>query len=124
MGTESKPKTRRYTQEQKDQAIRLVRLANAETGQEYGVVQRVARQLGFGVETVRGWVKQADIDAGVTPGVSTVEAARIKQLEQEVKELRRANAILKSASVFSRRSSTARIDDCRIHRRQPSGVRG
>jgi transposase len=49
---------------------------------------------------VRSWVKQADIDDGAKPGVSTAEAERIKALEQEVKELRRANAILKSASAF------------------------
>jgi len=49
---------------------------------------------------VRSWVKQADIDDGAKPGVSTAEAERIRALEQEVKELRRANAILKSASAF------------------------
>ncbi|WP_435526184.1 hypothetical protein [Microbacterium elymi] len=57
---------------------------------------------------MRGWVKQAEIDAGQAPGVTTVEAARIKELEDEVRELRRANEILKTASRFSpRRSSTA-----------------
>ena len=50
-----------------------------------------ARQLGYGVESVRTWVKQADIDNGAKPGVSTVEQERIRRLEQENRELRRAN---------------------------------
>lgn len=95
-----RPQQRRYTPEQKDQAVRLVRQLRAETGQPYGAVRRVADQLGYGVESVRQWVKQADIDAGETPGVTTAEAARIKELEQEVRELRRANEILKKASAF------------------------
>jgi transposase len=80
--------------------VRLVRQLRAELGTEHGTIQRVAGQLGYGVESVRGWVRQADIDDGAAPGVTTVEAQRIKALEQEVRELRRANAILKSASAF------------------------
>ncbi len=63
-------------------------------------MQRVASQLGYGLESVRTWVKQADVDDGVSPGVSTVEAARVRELEQEVRELRRANEILKRAASF------------------------
>jgi transposase-like protein len=63
-------------------------------------VHRVAVQLGYGTESVRSWVRQADIDEGRTVGTTTGDAARIKALEQEVKELRRTNAILKSASAF------------------------
>jgi transposase len=101
MSSKSKPPTsRRYTREQKDQAVRLVRLARDETGSEFGSVQRIADQLGYGVESVRGWVKQADIDDGATPGATTGDKARIRELEQEVRELRRSNAILRSASVF------------------------
>ena len=99
MGSPTKSTTRRYTQEQKDQAVRLVRVARKETG-EHGAVRRVAEQLGYGVESVRTWVKQADIDGGQQPGVSTVEQDRVKRLEQEVRELRRANEILKRASAF------------------------
>ena len=100
MGSLDKPTTRRYTVEQKVQAVRLVRKIRAETGQAHGAVQRVAAQLGYGVESVRGWVKQADIDGGVTVGVSTAEAERVKRLEQENRELRRANEILRRASIF------------------------
>jgi transposase len=63
-------------------------------------VRRVAEQLGYGIESVRTWVKQADIDDGVRAGVTTGESARVKDLEQEVRELRRANEILKRAAVF------------------------
>ena len=63
-------------------------------------MQRVARQLGYGVESVRMWVRQADIDEGLAPGVSTAESARVKELEQENRELKRANEILKRAASF------------------------
>jgi transposase len=91
---------RRYSKAQKVQAVRLVRQIREETGEKHGAVQRVARQLGFGVETVRKWVNQADVDDGVRPGVSTEENAKIRRLEQENRELRRANEILKTASAF------------------------
>ena len=94
------PTARRYYKAQKDQAVRLVRQLREETGLKQGAVQRVARQLGFGVETVRKWVNQADIDDGVRPGTTTEENAKIRRLEQEVRELRRANEILRSASAF------------------------
>ena len=55
-------------------------------------------ELGAGPETLRGWVRQTRIDAGDRPGTTTEEARRIKELEKEVRELRRANAILRSAS--------------------------
>ena len=95
-----KPTTRRYTEEEKAQAVRLVRQLRRELGTEHGTIQRVADQLGYGVETGRKWVKRADIDEGLKAGTSSEDAARIKALEQEVKELRRANSILKSASAF------------------------
>ena len=95
-----KPRTRRYSQEEKDAAVRMVRSLRAELGTTQGTVQRVANQLGYGVESVRIWVRQADIDEGHAPGVSTTEAARIKDLEQENRELRRANEILKRAASF------------------------
>jgi len=98
--TSGKPTTRRYTPEEKDQAVRMVRALRAELGTSQGTVKRVADQLGYGVESVRTWVRQAGIDNGETPGTTTAEAVRVKQLEQENRELRRANAILKSASAF------------------------
>ena len=98
--TPGKPTTRRYSPEEKAAAVRMVRSLRVELGTEQGTIQRVARQLGYGTESVRLWVNQADIDEGDKPGVSTDEAARVKALEQEVRELRRANEILKRAATF------------------------
>jgi len=95
-----KPTTRRYTPDEKEQAIRLVRQLRKELGTDHGTVYRVARQLGYGVESVRAWVRQADIDDGVAAGTTSAEAERIQRLEQENRELRRANEILKRASAF------------------------
>ena len=93
------PKNRRYTEQQKEQAIRLVQLAREE-GRDHGSVQRIADQLGYGVESVRQWVKQADIDAGEKAGLSTEDRARMRELEAENRELRRVNGILEAAASF------------------------
>ncbi len=70
-----KPTTRRYTPQEKADAVRMVRALRAELGTEHGTVQRVAKQLGYGVESVRLWVRQADVDDGHVPGLTTAEAA-------------------------------------------------
>ena len=103
MGTRSasgKPTTRRYAPEEKAQAVRLVRQLREELGTSQGTVKRVADQLGYGVESVRTWVRQFEIDSGEAPGSTSEDKVRIKTLEQENKELRRANQILKKASAF------------------------
>jgi transposase len=94
------PASRRYTDAEKEQAVRLVRQLRKELGTDQGTVGRVARQLGYGEESVRSWVRQADVDHGVKPGTTTADAEKIKALEQENKELKRANEILRRASVF------------------------
>jgi transposase len=88
-----KPTTRRYTPEEKDQAVRMVRALRAELGTSQGTVKRVAQQLGYGVGCGR-----PRSTAARWSGTTTAEAVRVKQLEQENRELKRANAILKSAS--------------------------
>jgi len=98
--TPGRPTTRRYSPDEKAAAVRMVRTLRVELGTEHGTVQRVASQLGYGTESVRSWVRQADIDEGCVPGVSTSDAARLKALEQENRELRRANEILKRAASF------------------------
>ena len=98
--TPGRPTTRRYTPEEKARAVRLVRQLRKELGTSHGTIQRVADQIGCGVESLRTWVKQADIDEALEPGVSTAEQTRIRELEQEVRELRRANDLLKRASAF------------------------
>ena len=95
-----RPTTRRYSDAEKDQAVRLVRQLRRELGGEHGTVQRVAEQLGYGPETVRKWVKRADVDDGLKAGTSSEDRARIKALEQEVRELRRTNEILRKASAY------------------------
>jgi transposase len=69
-------------------------------GERFRVITRIARQLGIGTESLRNWVNQAEIDGGQRPGVTTEERRRIAELEREVRELRRANEILKAASIF------------------------
>ena len=92
---------RKYPDELRERAIRLVLDAKAEPGGGGGnVYRRIGEQLGIHPETLRGWVKQAEIDAGTRPGTATDDATRLAELEREVRELRRANAILKSASAF------------------------
>ena len=103
MGTQStsgKATTRRYTPEEKAQAVRLVRQLRRELGTSQGTVKRVADQLGYGVESVRTWVRQFDVDSGEAAGTTTEDRVRVKALTQENKELRRANEILKRASAF------------------------
>jgi transposase len=98
--SKGKPTTRRYSPEEKAAAVRMVRALRAEIGTEHGTVQRVATQLGYGTESVRLWVRQADIDDGDAPGVTSSESVRLRELEQENRELRRANEILKRAASF------------------------
>ncbi len=100
IGSSGNAQSRRYTQAEKDQAVRMVRALRAELGTSRGTVKRVANQLGYGVESVRGWVKQAEIDAGETPGVASGEQTLITELRQENRELQRANAILRSSATF------------------------
>ena len=98
--TPGKPTTRRYAPEEKAQAVRLVRQLRKELGTPQGTIKRVADQLRYGVESVRLWVGQADIDDGEAAGMSTADREKMKRLEQENRELRRANEILKRASAF------------------------
>jgi transposase len=98
--TNKHPSQRRYPPELRERAVRMVREAVADGGESFGVVTRVARQLGVGVESLRNWVKQAEVDGGQRPGVTSEERRRIAELERENRELRRANEILKSASAF------------------------
>ena len=92
-----KPTTRRYSEAEAERAVRAVRQLRKELGTDHGTVKRVAAQLGIGVESLRSWVRQAEVDAGVRPGVNSEQAERIKALEQENRELRRARERAKLA---------------------------
>ncbi|MBI2781729.1 MAG: transposase [Chloroflexi bacterium] len=100
MADNSTHRQRRYPPELRERAVRLVAETAAERGDRHGAVTHVARQLGIGPESVRNWVHQAAVDAGDRVGLTTEERARMKELERENRELRRANEILKSAAVF------------------------
>jgi transposase len=91
---------RKYPQELRDRALRMVFEVREQSGQRMGAIARVADQLGVHREALRTWVRQAEIDQGQRPGTSTAERQRIAELEREVRELRRANEILKSAAAF------------------------
>ena len=99
-GPSGKPNARRYSEAEKERAVRAVRQLRKELGTDHGTIKRVADQLGIGVESLRNWVNQAEIDDGGKPGLSTQDAERIKRLEQENRELRRANEILRKASAY------------------------
>jgi transposase len=103
------PSQRRYSPELRERAVRMVFDTIAETGERFGVITRVARQLGIGTESLRNWVRQAEIDDGQRPGVSTADKQRIAELERENKELRRSNEILKAASAFFARELDPRL---------------
>ena len=91
---------RQYPPELRQRAIRMVLDSFDRGDQRQGLVTRIARQLDIGSESLRRWVVQAEIDRGGRAGTTSEEALRISELEREVKELRRANEILKSASTF------------------------
>src|SRR5690242_16503309 len=106
---EKHPSTKRYPTELKARAVRMVQeTIEQNNGEQFGVVSRVARRPGCGEESLRAWVKQAQVDGGQRPGVTSDDKRRIAELERENRELRRANEILKSASAFfAAPSSTA-----------------
>jgi transposase len=80
--------------------VRLVHEHHGEYPSLWAAVESIAPKIGCVPQTLLEWVKRQEIDAGVRSGVTTVEAQRVKDLEREVKELRRANEILKLASAF------------------------
>lgn len=100
---------KKYPDELRERAVRLVMQVREERGSGYGVIPEVARKLGVNDQSLRLWVKQADIDAGERPGTSTSDAQRIAELERENRELRRSNEILKLASAFFARELDPRL---------------
>ena len=97
-----------YPPELRERAIRLVAEVRPDYPSDWPAIVAVASRLGIGsAETLRKWVRQAEVDGGTRRGVTSEESAELRKLRAEVWELRRANEILKGASSFSRRSSTA-----------------
>ena len=91
---------KKYPDEMRARAVRMAVEARRDPATRAGALARVAGQLGINPETLRNWVKQAEVDAGDRPGTTTSDAQRLAELERENRELRRSNAILRSASAF------------------------
>ncbi len=91
---------RKYSEELKERATRMALDARQNPATKTGAIKPIADRLDIHPEALRTWVRQAEIDAGEAPGVTTADAQRIADLEREVRELRRANEILKTASTF------------------------
>jgi transposase len=93
-------KPNKFSPEVRERAVRLVQEHRGEYPSLWAAVESIAPKIGCVPQTLLEWVKRQEIDAGVRGGVTTTEAQRVKDLEREVKELRRANEILKLASAF------------------------
>ena len=93
--------SKRYPPELRERAVRMVGEIAGDHESEWAAMSEVARLLGIGTaETVRKWVRQAEVDAGQRPGATSDESAELKRLRRENAELKRANGILKAASTF------------------------
>jgi transposase len=103
------PAQRKYPDELRERAVRMVFEIRVRDGKGHGELARVGRQLGVHPEALRGWVKQAGIDSGTRPGATTEDQKRIADLERGNRELRRANEILKAASAYFARELDPRL---------------
>jgi len=91
---------RKYSVELQQRATRMALEARREPESSRGAITRIAEQLGVHPEALRSWVRQAEVDGGVRPATTTEDATRIAALEREVRELRRANEILRTSAAF------------------------
>lgn len=91
---------RKYSEELKERATRMAVEARRDPASRAGAISRIGKQLGIHPEALRNWVRQAEVDTGVREGVSSDDKAKIAALEREVRELRRANTILRQASAY------------------------
>jgi transposase len=90
----------RHSPEVRERAVRMVQEHGAEHASQWAAIASIADKLGCSTETLRRWVRQAERDAGQRPGLTTDERRRLQELEREVRELRRANEILRKASAY------------------------
>lgn len=93
-------KSNKFSPEVRERAVRMVREHRGEYPSLWAAIESIAPKIGCVPQTLNDWVKKAEVDSGQRPGTTTSDAQRIKELEREVKELRRANDILKTASAF------------------------
>src|SRR5439155_27297696 len=99
----------RYPQEVRERAVRMVFEHQEEHASQWAAITSIAVKFGGSSETLRKWVRRAEVDGGRRPGLTTEERERLKALERENRELRRANEILKSASAFFARELDPRL---------------
>lgn len=92
--------TKRYSPEVKERATRMVFEHQGEYDSQWAAIESIAQKIGCTPESLRAWVRQAEKDKGTRPGLSTEDKERMKQLEKENRELKRANEILRLASAF------------------------
>ena len=90
----------RYPAEVRKRAVRMVFEHEGEYGSQWAAITSIATKLGMTPETLRTWVRRAETDEGLRPGLTTTERERLKTLERENRELRRANEILKATATF------------------------
>ena len=100
---------KRYPDELRDRAVKMVLEIRERDGKGHGEIARVGRQLDVHPEALRSWLQQAEIDGGMRPGATSEDKRRIAELEREVRELRRANEILKAASAYFARELDPRL---------------
>jgi transposase-like protein len=93
-------KSNKFSPEVRERAVRLVQEHRGEYPSRWAAIESIAPKIGCTSNTLLDWVKREEVDSGARPGVTSAEAKRVKELEREVKELRRANEILKLASAF------------------------
>jgi transposase-like protein len=93
-------KSNKFSPEVRERAVRLVQEHRGEYPSLWAAIESIAPKIGCTSNTLLDWVKREEVDSGARPGVTSAEAKRVKELEREVKELRRANEILKLASAF------------------------
>ena len=103
------PAQRKYPGELRERAVKMVLEIRDHEGKGRGEIARVGRQLGIRPEALRGWIRQSEIDGGTRPGITSEDSRRIAELEREVRELRRANEILKAASAYFARELDPRL---------------
>jgi len=93
-------KRSRYSPEVRERAVRMVREHESEYDSQWAAIRSIAEKIGCTAETLRKWLRQVERDEGIRPGVTTDEKERLKALERENRELRRANEILRKASAY------------------------
>jgi transposase len=103
------PTSDRYPAELRERAVRMVLEARKESGRRRGAVKGAANDLEAGAESLRRWAEQAEIDGDQRPGTLTADAARTSEFEREIRELTRANKIMKAASAFFAREPDPRL---------------